>query len=63
MAERKIDWSHYRRVVENEEIARQHGMPQSVREKNPTFFERKNEQEGRSSFSGGVWGGRQDRSR
>jgi hypothetical protein len=63
MEEKKIDWSQYRRVFENEEVARQHGMPQNVKEANPTFFERKQEQENRSGFSGGVWGGRQDRSR
>lgn len=63
MDEKKIDWSKYRRTVENEEIARQHGMPQGEREKRPTFTERKNEQENSSNWSGGVWGGRQDRSR
>ena len=32
-------------------------------ERRPTFFQKQQEQEGRSNWSGGVWGGRQDRSR
>ena len=63
MQEKKIDWTQYRSKAGNEEIARQQGMPQSEREKNPTFFERKNEQEGRSNWSGGVFGGRVGHSR
>ena len=63
MEKEKIDWSQYRRVMENEDIARSLGKPQAERERNPTFFERKAEQEGRSSMAGGVWAGRLDRSR
>jgi hypothetical protein len=63
MEDKKIDWSQYRRIAGNEEVARHKGMPQSEREKHPTYFERKTEQEGRSNFSGGVFGGRVDRSR
>jgi len=63
MDNEKIDWTQYRRKFENEDIARSQGMPQSVREKNPTFFERKQEQENRSTWSGAVFGGRQERSR
>ncbi len=63
MEDKKIDWSKYRRTAESDELARHQGMPQSAREKHPTFFERKTEQEGRSTWSGGVFGGRVDRSR
>lgn len=63
MEDKKIDWSQYRRVAENDEIAREKGMPQSSREKHVSFFERKNEQEQKSTWSGGVFGGRVDRSR
>jgi hypothetical protein len=63
MEEKKIDWSQYRRIYENGDIARSMGMPQNEREKNLTAYERKSEQEGRSNWSGGVWGGRVDRSR
>jgi hypothetical protein len=63
MEDKKIDWSQYRRVAENEEVARHKGMPQSVREKHPSFFQKQQEQEGRSNWSGGVFGGRVDRSR
>jgi hypothetical protein len=62
MAE-KIDFSRYRRTAENEEVARQQGLPQSEQEKRPTFFQRQQEQEGKSTWSGGVFGGRVDRSR
>jgi hypothetical protein len=62
MEERKIDWSKYRRTVGNEELAR-HGMSQSEKERHPTFFQRKQEQEGRSNWSGGVFGGRVSQSR
>jgi hypothetical protein len=61
MEERKIDWSKYRRTVENDEIDRQQKIPPSKKE--PTFFQRKQEQEGRSNWSGGVFGGRVNHSR
>src|SRR5262249_41272680 len=37
--------------------------PQAERERNPSSFERRQEQEGKSNWSGGVWAGRVDRSR
>jgi uncharacterized cupin superfamily protein len=66
--EKKIDFSRYRRTAENNEVERaqnpqQQLRPQSEIERHPTFFQRKQEQEARSNWSGGVWGGRQDRSR
>jgi len=63
MDEKKIDFSRYRRTAESEEVARQQVRPQNEQERHPTFFEKKQEQENRSNWSGGVWGGRQDRSR
>jgi hypothetical protein len=68
MDEKKIDFSHYRRAAENDEVERlqnprQHLRPQSEIERQPTYFQRRQEEEGRSNWSGGIWGGRQDRSR
>jgi hypothetical protein len=63
MEDKKIDWSQYRRVAENEETARHKAISQSAREQHPSFFQKRQEQEGRSSWSGGVFGGRVDRSR
>jgi hypothetical protein len=41
---------------ENTEVARQQDQPQ--RERNPPYFQRQQEKEGRSEWSGGSWGGR-----
>jgi hypothetical protein len=45
------------RLVGQTEVARQMDPP--GHEKNPPAFQRKQEQEGRSEWSGGKWGGRQ----
>lgn len=68
MGDKTIDFSRYRPRTENDEIERQQNpaqqlRPQSEIERRPTFFQRRQEQEGHSNWSGGVWGGRQDRSR
>jgi hypothetical protein len=68
MAEKAIDFSRYRRMAESDEVERQQNprqqlRPQNDQERHPTFFQKQQEQEGRSNWSGGVWGGRQDRSR
>jgi hypothetical protein len=68
MEDKKIDFSRYRRGAENDEVEwaqkpQQQLRPQTEIERHPTFFQKKQEQEGRSNWSGGVWGGRQDRSR
>jgi hypothetical protein len=61
-----IDFSRYRRTAESE-VERQGPDPQlrprADIERNPTFFQRQQEQEGKSTWSGGVFGGRVDRSR
>jgi hypothetical protein len=63
MENKKIDFSRYRRPVEIDEFERQltstlHIRGQDEIERHPTFFRRQQEQEGRSNWSGGVWGGR-----
>jgi hypothetical protein len=68
MAEKAIDFSRYRRMAESDEVERQQNpspqlRPQSEQERRPTFFQRQQEQEGKSTWSGGVFGGRVDRSR
>ena len=68
MSEKTIDFSRYRRNAENDEVERlqnpRHQLrPQHEQERHPTSFQRQQEQEGRSNWSGGIWGGRQDRSR
>jgi hypothetical protein len=63
---RQIDFSRFTRAAETPEIAREiqpQLRPQAERERNPTYFERRQEQEGKSVWSGGVWAGRVDRSR
>jgi hypothetical protein len=65
MDEKKIDFARYRRMAESE-VERQQGptpqlRPQAEIERHPTFFQRQKEQE--STLSGGVFGGRVDRSR
>jgi len=42
--------------VENTEVARQQ-EPQQY-ERNPSYFQRQQEREGKSEWSGGSWGGR-----
>jgi len=52
------------RAAENSEVARQQATrPQPEIDKNPSYFQRRQEQENKSTWSGGVWGGRVDRSR
>jgi hypothetical protein len=68
MDDKKIDFARYRRSAENDQVERQQDprqqlRPQSEIERHPTFFQRTAESEGRSNFSGGVFGGRVDRSR
>jgi hypothetical protein len=67
MSDVKIDFSRYRRGADNDEVERaqkpqQQLRPQTEIERHPTFFQKKQEQEG-FSWSGAVFGGRQDRSR
>ena len=66
--EKEIDFSRFTRAAENSEVARQHEPRQQLRpqaeiERNPTYFQKRQEQENKSNWSGGVWGGRVDRSR
>jgi hypothetical protein len=66
--ERQINFSRFTRAAERDEVARQQEPRQQLRsqaeiERNPAYFRVQLEKEGRSNFSGGVWGGRVDRSR
>ena len=68
MDDKKIDFARYRRSAENDQVERQQDprqqlRPQNEQERHPTFFQRMAKSEGRSNFSGGVFGGRVDRSR
>src|ERR1700723_1052762 len=68
MAEKTVDFSRFTRTAETSEVARQQEPRQQLRsqaeiERNPTSYQRQQEQEGKSNWSGGVWGGRVDRSR
>jgi hypothetical protein len=68
MEERQINLSRFTRVAENNETARQQQPQQQLRpqaeiERNPSWFQVRAENEGRSNWSGGVFGGRVDRSR
>jgi hypothetical protein len=67
MDEKKIDFRRYRRTAESDEVERQQNpqqlRPQNEIERRPTFFQKQQEQEGKSTWSGGVFGGRVDRSR
>jgi hypothetical protein len=63
MADKRIDFSRYIRSAENDEFERRlnpalHVRAQNEIERHPTFFRRQQEQEGRSNWSGGIWGGR-----
>jgi len=63
MSEKRIDFSRYRRLHGNDEFERKlspalHVRAQDEIERAPSFFQRQQEQEGRSNWSGGVWGGR-----
>ena len=52
------------RAAENHEVARQQETRQQPEiEKNPSYHQRRAEVENHSNWSGGVWGGRVDRSR
>jgi hypothetical protein len=66
--ERQIDFSRFTRTAENDQVAQQQNPRQQLRsqaeiERNPTYYQKQAEVENRSSWSGGVWGGRVDRSR
>jgi hypothetical protein len=68
MEDKKIDFSRYRRSAESDEVERaQHPQqqlrPQAEIERHPTFFQKRQEQDGHSNWSGGIWGGRVDRSK
>jgi hypothetical protein len=68
MENKKIDFSLYRRSAESSDIERAQNpqpqlRPQSEVERHPTFFQRQKEQSAQSNWSGGIWGGRVDRSR
>jgi hypothetical protein len=62
-SDRPIDFSRFTGIhAENEETVRQqlphmHLRPQPEIERNPTWFQRKQELEGRSEWSGGRMGG------
>lgn len=58
----KIDFSQYTGSHENSEVARQLNPPQQIRpqseiERAPTYFQRSQERDGRSEWSGGSMGG------
>jgi hypothetical protein len=66
--ERQINFSRFTRAAENDEGTRQQEPRQQLRaqaeiERNPSYYQVQREREGYSNFSGGVWGGRVDRSR
>ena len=68
MAEKTIDFSRFTRAAESDDVARQQEPRQQLRsqadiERNPTYYQKRQEQENNASWSGGVWGGRVDRSR
>jgi hypothetical protein len=68
MAENTVDFSRFTRAAETAEVARQQEPRQQLRsqaeiERNPTYYQIRQEQENKSNWSGGVWGGRVDRSR
>ena len=64
----RIDYSRFTGVAEKGEAARQlsalqHPRSQTEIERNPSYFQKQQEQEGRSEWSGsymggGTWGGR-----
>jgi hypothetical protein len=63
MAQKLIDFEHYRLTFEKHELERQLNPNEHVREqreieKHPTYFQKTVEREGRSNWSGGEWGGR-----
>lgn len=64
-AKRRIDFSRFTqsRAPEHEDGPIQHLRPQAEKEARPSTYQRKQEQEGRSNWTGGVWAGRVDRSR
>lgn len=59
----KIDISKFlRSIPQNEEVCRQNTpqrgtRPQAEKERAPDYFQRAQEREGRSEWSGGAWGG------
>jgi hypothetical protein len=66
--ERQINFSRFTRSAESDEVARQQEPRQQLRaqadiERSPTYFQKRQEQENKSNWSGGIWGGRVDRSR
>jgi hypothetical protein len=65
--EKQIDFSRFTKLVEDDEHQRRlnpylHVRQQTEIERHPTFFQISQEQEGRSNWSGGAWGGRGGRS-
>lgn len=63
-----IDLSRFTRPAENQKVPLDKDpqpqlRPQAEIEKNPTQYERKQEQEGNSNWSGGVFAGRVSHSR
>jgi hypothetical protein len=53
-----IDFSRYREKDEATRRAEpEHLRPQPERERAPDYFQRRQEREGNSPFSGGEWGG------
>lgn len=58
----RIDYSCFTGVAENGEVSRQHDprqqlRPQSEIERCPTYFQKQQEREGHSEWSGGSMGG------
>jgi hypothetical protein len=59
----RIDFSRFTGSAEKGEVTRQqnlqiHLQGQAEIERNPTYFQRQQESEGRSEWSGGTWAGR-----
>jgi hypothetical protein len=61
MAEKEIDFSQFTGVDAGERLRsadpRREKVSQAVRERVPDFFQRSQEREGRSEWSGGAMGG------
>jgi hypothetical protein len=67
MAEKTIDFSRFTRSADEPEVSRQGPAPQLRArieiERSPTYHQVRAERENYSNWSGGVFGGRVDRSR
>jgi hypothetical protein len=62
MADQHIDYSRYTGGVESEGVSHQkhperHTLPQAEKERAPDYFQRSQERESRSEWSGGSMGG------